>query len=217
MLFSFDRTNFPLIAIERVGIEVHLLPITKWQFEQFLADSGVVYRSRYEEMLALNAAVEPALFSVDEPEPLFVSGVLPDEALAFARWLGEGYDLPTRKEWRTIYNILRTTGLPRHGLTSDLVEGVAGELLDKFAAHPHVHTMLDVALMGRGLVEWVRHETKLIGLGAPRPEFHPNLWDPSSNEVHPINPDERVFYFGFRLVRRGKWYLADKSKVRYVY
>jgi hypothetical protein len=56
-----------------------------------------------------------------------------------------------------------------------------------------------------------------VGLGSPRTEFQPNLWDPLTKEVKPIDPNERLPYFGFRLVRRDEWYLADKEKVRYVY
>jgi hypothetical protein len=67
------------------------------------------------------------------------------------------------------------------------------------------------------VVEWVRQGQTWVGLGAPRPQFHPNLWDPLTNEVKPLRLDERLPYFGFRLVRRGPWYLADKEKVRYVY
>lgn len=216
MLLSFDRTNFPLIAIERVGVEVHLLPVTKWQFEQFITESGLVDERRYRQMLALNPAVPVDQFRVDEPEYLFVGGVLPEEALAFARWLGQGFDLPSVQEWRAIYASLRTTALPRHGLSSDLVGGPAGTLLDKFSAHPSIRTLLDLSLMGSGLVEWVWQEKNLVGLGAPRPEFLPNLWDPLAHEVIPIHLDRRVFYFGFRLVRRTPWYLADKETVRYI-
>ncbi len=216
MLLSFDKTNFPLLAIERVGVEIHLLPVTKWQFEQFLAESKAVGEAQYQEMLALNPAISPDQFTVDEPEQLLVSGILPAEALAFARWLGEGFDLPTLKEWRAIYTILRSRPLPKHGLSSELVDGPAGDLLDKFSAHPHILSMLDFSLMRHGLVEWVRQDKKLVGLGAPRPEFYPNLWDPLTHEVNLIHPDERMACFGFRLVRRGQWYLADKKIVRYI-
>jgi hypothetical protein len=76
--------------------------------------------------------------------------------------------------------------------------------------------MLDLSLLRGGLVEWVRRDQTWLGVGAPRPEFYPNLWDPLTNEVKPLHADERLPYFGFRLVRRGEWYLADKERVRYV-
>jgi hypothetical protein len=70
--------------------------------------------------------------------------------------------------------------------------------------------------MKRGLVEWVRQGRTWVGLGNPRPEFQANLWDPLVNEVEPIQLKARVPYFGFRLVRRGEWYLSDTKTVRYV-
>jgi hypothetical protein len=77
--------------------------------------------------------------------------------------------------------------------------------------------MREFCLFHGGLVEWVRHGESWVGLGAPRPEFHPHLWNPLTHEVKPIRPDERLPYFGLRLVRRGEHYLADRKKVRYVY
>ena len=56
MLISFDKTNFPLVVVEEAGVEMHLLPATKTQFEQYVRETGAVNRSRYEEMLALNPA-----------------------------------------------------------------------------------------------------------------------------------------------------------------
>ena len=218
MLLSFDQTNFPLIAAEAVSMEVHLWPVTKVQFEQFVTETGEISKRQYQKMLALNPAVPVERFALDQRERLFITGVLPKEAQAFARWLGEGFDLPTVMEWRAIYAALRRTSLPiQDDLSSALVEGPAGAILDKFSARLPARSMVDYSLMPKGLVEWARQGRKWVGLGAPRPEFHPNLWDPLTNEVKPIRPSERLPYFGFRLVRRGEWYLADKEKVRYVY
>jgi hypothetical protein len=217
MLISFDKTNFPLVAVEEVGVEVHLLPVTKVQFEQYANETGAVNGSRYQDMLALNPAVSPENFIPEEREKLFVSGVLPKEALDFAGWLGEGFDLPTLKEWRAVLAALRRVPPPRHNGMVDVVEGPALTILQRLSDQVHIRSMLDFTLMREGLVEWVWHDKKLVGLGAPRPEFHAHLWDPLFNEVKPIRLDTRVPYFGFRLVRRGEWYLCDKDKARYVF
>lgn len=217
MLLSLDKTHFPLIAVEAAGIETHLLPISKIQFEQFLADFGPGESAAYQEMLALNPAVTPAQFTLEERERLFVTGILPDEALAFARWLGEGFDLPTVKEWRAIHTALRRTSVPIHDeLAACLDDCPAKTMLDKLE-RLHPNSMLEVSLMRHGLVEWVRNGKSFVGLGVPRPEFQGNLWDPMVNEVAPINLTDRVPYFGFRLVRRGEWYLSDKETIRYVH
>ena len=216
MLLSFDRTNFPLIAVEDVGVEAHLLPITKVQFEQFINESGGD-KLPYLDMLALNPPVAPDKFTFEEIERLFITGILPDEALAFAGWLGDGFDLPTLTEWRAIYHTFRRAALPIDTpFSPDLLPGPAGLILTRLAAQAHRHSLLDVSLMRSGLVDWVRDNKQWVGLGAPRPEFHPNLWDPLTNTVKPIHAGERIPYFGFRLVRRGEWYLAEKERVRYV-
>jgi hypothetical protein len=77
--------------------------------------------------------------------------------------------------------------------------------------------MRDFSLMSGGLVEWSRSNQEIIGVGVPRPEFHPNLWDVLINEIRPIRPTQRVRYFGFRLVRRGDWYFIDKFEARYIF
>lgn len=217
MLILSDRTNFPLIAIEEAGVEAHLLPVTKVQFAQFVEESQRVKDVEYQAMLSLNPAVAPKQFLIEEREQLFMTGVLPKEALAFARWLGTGYDLPTIKEWRAIYAALRREPPPRHTLLTDVVEGAAQTILQKFTEHLSLRSMRDFSLMEGGLVEWVRKGKNWVGVGAPRPEFHPNLWDALTNEVKPIHLDQRVPYFGFRLVRRGQHYLANQEEAKYVF
>ncbi len=217
MLISFDRTDFPLIVLEGIGIEVHLLPITKSQYERYAAGSNRTVKAGYRQMLTLNPGVPPEDFASDERERLLVAGVLPEEAQAFARWLGEGFDLPTVEEWRAIYLTLSRTFLPLHDLSAEVVGGTAGIILAQLLAQIDPRSMADLALMREGLVEWVEQGKTWVGLGAPRPGFFPNLWDPLDHEVKPIRLDERLPYFGFRLVRRGKWYLANKGSARFIY
>ena len=57
--------------------------------------------------------------------------------------------------------------------------------------------------MAEGVVEWAGKGGSWVGLGAPRPDFQPNLWNPLVEEVRANRPGERLRYFGFRLVRRG--------------
>ena len=217
MLISCDRTNFPLVAVDEAAVEVHLLPVTKIQFERFTAEASGVDEAQYQEMLALNPTVSPEIFTADNREQLFVTGILPDEALAYARWLGEGFDLPTSGEWRAVLGALQRVPPPRRQRLTDFIDGDAGLIVDKLSHQLPIRTMADFTLLQGGLVEWVRHERHLVGLGAPRPEFHPNLWDPLVNVVKPLQLDERLPYFGFRLVRRGDWYLAEKDKASYVF
>ena len=85
MQFSCDRTGFPLIAVPSVGVEVQLLPVTKIQFECFLAEPNDFGDAWYEEVLTFNPRISYRQFMADTRERLFITGILPEEALAFAR------------------------------------------------------------------------------------------------------------------------------------
>jgi hypothetical protein len=194
-----------------------LLPVTKWQFEQFIAKTRKFNRSQYKAMLALNPGLPPEELTMDARERLFLTGILPEEVQAFARWLGEDFDIPTAEEWRAVNRALRLTPMPTHNLLSELVEEPAATIVAKLSTLLQPYSIFDLALMDNGLVEWVRLGQDWVGLGAPRPEFHPNLWDPFDHEVKTIQPDERLPYFGFRLVRRGEGYLANEGEARFIY
>ena len=62
--------------------------------------------------------------------------------------------------------------------------------------------MRELSLMEGGLVEWVRDGHNFAGLGCPRPELLPSLYNPLADEVRPIRPDQRLPYFGLRAVRQ---------------
>ena len=51
--FSSDRTGFPLVHLTELGYDVHLLPITKVQFEQ-MAASDKTYETIFKHASALN-------------------------------------------------------------------------------------------------------------------------------------------------------------------
>ena len=199
---SCDPSGFPLIAVAESGLEVHLLPVTKVQFERFLAEPNAFGDTWYEQILPGNPRIPPHGLTTENREGLFLSGVLPGEALAFARWLGEDYDLPPVQEWRAAYAALQGAPLYLPPLLSQCPARPVGPILEGLVAQLCPSSLLDLSLMRGGLVEWVRQDSGWAGLGSPRPAFQPNLWDPLAETVRPIRPGERVPYFGFRLVRR---------------
>jgi len=217
MLLSPDRTGFPLIVIPEVELEVHLWPVSKIQIEQFVAESGRYNRAWYRTLLTLNERADPQSWADVERERLFISGILPQEALAFAEWLGEGFDLPTLEEWRAIYNLLRRQRLPDSQMFFDWAGEPVATIMRKLIEQYPGRFLLDLSLMRRGLVEWVRYEQQWLGLGAPRPTFYPNLWDPLKTPVRPLQAEQRLSYFGFRLVRRGQWDVANKPGGIYLF
>jgi len=203
MQFSYDRTGFPLIAVPSVGVEAQLLPATKMQFERFLAEPNDFGDSWYEGVLALNPRVSHRQLTTNDRERLFITGLLPEEALAFARWMGEGFDLPTVEQWRALYTALAAESVPmRHWVPQASISSVR-LVLDILMTQRRAHSLLDLSLMRGGVVEWVRQRNTWVGLGAPRPEFHANLWNPLEDMVRPIRVGERLPYFGLRLMRRG--------------
>ncbi len=77
----------------------------------------------------------------------------------------------------------------------------AAALLRRLEAQVRPQTLLDFSLLRGGVVEWVRDGNTWTGLGAPRPSFKPNLWNPLSDTVPPIRPNQRLAFFGARWVR----------------
>lgn len=212
MQISIDRTGFPFIG--GGGLLVHLLPVTKVQFERFLAESpphSPYGDTWYETVLQINPRVSYRHFTAENREGIFITGILPEEALGFARWLGEGFRLPSLHEWRMVYQALLQRDMVERKLLQQLLSACgeqARTILEKLVAHPTPAKArsgqirwLDLALMHHGLVEWVKDNSKYIGLGSPRPQFYSNLWNPLVDEVAPLRPGERLAYFGFRLVR----------------
>lgn len=201
MQFSCDRTGFPLIAVPSVGLEVQLLPVTKIQFERFLAEPNDFGDMWYEEVLRFSPRVSLRQFVSDNRERLFITGLLPEEALAFARWMGDGLDVPTVDQWRAIYTALKKQRPPvPHSLLPSLA-GPARVVLEKLKSQLQADSLWDLSLMHNGVIEWARQRNTWVGLGAPRLEFHRNLFNPLSDEVRPIRAGGRLPYFGLRLVR----------------
>jgi len=207
MFWSCDRTGFPMLELPELGWAVHLFPVAKVQWERFLAEPNRFGDSWYEEVLQISPRIPLRQASHDDYEKLFISGVLLEEVEAFARWLGQDFQLPTTEAWRAIERNL-------------LEETIASGSLDALCHDPALHTNArklldfivqirkprswgDLTLMRGGLLEWVRSGPKSYGgLGAPRQEFHPLLMNPQQHP--PVKPltNERLRYFGCRLVRR---------------
>lgn len=192
-----DKTGFPLVEVKELGL-ISLWPITKVQFERFMADASVIGDKWYDTVLKLNPRVSYKYFDRNDYEKLFLTGIKPQEALQFARWLGEDFDLPTVDEWRSFYQILESRDMPSSPASAFSMRASAMWIrLRSFARAPR-----NFALMEDGLVEWVRKGTKYIGVGSPRHSFLLNAYDPLNDVVVPI--EERLFYFGFRLIKRQK-------------
>jgi hypothetical protein len=205
MHLTCDRTGFPLVRFPELGLEAMLLPCAKKQFEAFLAEPDERFGDAwYEAVLAVNPRASWRHPPAEGAERLFLTGILPEEALAFLRWLGDGFDLPTIAEWRAI-----DLGLGRQPLDADGLErGLAGCCPAARALVTHVQarrprTWGDLALLRGGLVEWVRDGREFGGMGSPPAPLLPNIFNPQmpGDVVRPF-PGRRVRFLGFRAVRR---------------
>jgi hypothetical protein len=203
-----DPTGYPLVFVEPLDAYVQLFPITKPQFEKFLA-SG---RQRefgdewYEGVLALNPRASYRGPDVQARELLFMTGVTPDEALAFGRWMGRDYALLTAEEWRACYEWFGGRGAPSAPpelsarLSQDaraVWDVVAGQWLEP----DRPSSLRELSLMTGGVLEWVAERTgQYCGLGEPAAS---KLQRKAADPVRPTGAGpRRLRNLGFRLRMR---------------
>lgn len=187
-----------MAAVPGVGV-FHLWPVTKFQFEQFMWETNRYGDKWYDSILSLNKRISYRFFSETDYERLFITGILPEEAMDFARWMGEGFDLPSAAEWEKFYQFMNNRKglcLPLHLDLSPPASAV------KQKAGKFLHTPLAFSFLQGGVVEWLKESSRFAGRGAPRSSFFPNAWNPLEDSIRVIDINERIFYFGFRLIRR---------------
>jgi hypothetical protein len=200
-----DPLGFPLLTVPAIGLACHLFPATKVQFEYYLGGTPRVDASCYFEMLEVCPRVSWRLVPSGWAGGLFASAARPDEATLLAKWLGDGFRLPTATEWQRLDVALN---LPveqstLHSLASNrAVHPCARTLFRQAADSERTRTWRTVGFFEDGLLEWVQCLDGSFGLhGRPRsgtialihnPQRYPPI-RPATNNRHPA--------FGFRLVR----------------
>lgn len=217
MRYEIDPKGFPMALIESADLWVHWLPITKVQFERFLCETGDArYDAKwYAQVLDLNPRISPREIRQNNYWQAFLTGILPYEAESFARWIGEGYRLPTDKEWTTVYSATKSQAaelLPEESLLSKLSER-GRELLTQIGRAGSMdgsevtgRTAADQMLLRGGVMEWVEDQSNTqlwCGRGETPRRFQAGLHRPDDPE--PARPNEpttrRLRQYGFRLVR----------------
>lgn len=200
-----DRNGFPELGLDdECGLRLAVLPMTKRQFEIFLAEPSGLGNSWYSNVLKLNPRVSSKSFDPAKREGLWMTGVTPDEAASFLRWLGGDYRLPSPEEWRRVVRLLDAQPAPR-----DLPEQVAlaarhpaaREIIARLWRTSRPRSWSEFLLFRGGVVEWLDHPGGPTALGAPRPSFFPNTFDVFAGDtVRPLD-DRRLPIFGFRPFR----------------
>lgn len=215
--FKYDPVGFPMIKVETINAYVHLLPVTKIQFEYFLCtitDSDFD-SSWYDEILGLNPRVSPNDIKHSNYWKTFLTAIRPSEAKRFANWYGTGYKIPSLDEWYQAYKYFKEMD----PISIDDIDGFTNmrdrfkvlfkkldiASLDAMNQMGYDRTLADQFLMRMGVVEWVQCSSSSRpwgGIGQPHPGFHGSLITPDTGQpVYPKNPeDDRLYYYGFRLI-----------------
>ena len=198
--FTTDRTGFPLIVIKALQLDVQLFPVTKHQFEIFLSEPNQFDDTWYESVLDLNPRWQG--LPGDRVEQMFLTGILPTEAVKFAAWLGEGYRLPNFREWSTIYEYLGSVSLPVPDCGAAFGDVSAGAMrcIGALMQQEHTSALAQLARFEAGVMEWIqgRHGWQLVG--KPDPSFGQQLFCCRA-PVTPTSVEKRNKLRGFRLVR----------------
>jgi hypothetical protein len=128
---------------------------------------------------------------------------LPQEAEAFAAWLGCAFQLPSVNQWQTICSEWLKLR-PDCGLLETLLARTgkdASHLIKALLNGRSTASLANLSLIRGGVLEWVRSDANWQMLGEPRELFCRQLFDWRS-PVTPTDPSRRIRECGFRLVRK---------------
>ncbi len=170
-----DPSGYPLVFVEPLGAYVQLFPVSKPQFEKFLASGSqrVFGDEWYEEILTLNPRASYRSPDVPAREHLFMTGITPDEALAFGRWMGRDYALLTAEEWGACYEWFGGQAAP--SAPPDICSRLSGDALalwetieGQWLEPRRSPNLRELSLMTQGVLEWVvERPGRYCGLGEP--------------------------------------------------
>lgn len=209
---AFDRCGLPYLALPGHGLRAALLPLTKLQLEAYLsaAPSGsdptaaIATMPDYDTLCEGNPRASPRHFTDRDREGLFATNLLPSEAAAIAAWLIPGGRLPSVAEWRAIWHHWATQPCAPSGAApaGPLLPGDDRPTLLLHRLHQQLapETLLQASLLCDGLVEWAGDGTDWVGIGQPRPAFYADLRNPLTAIHRPLRADQRIPYFGARVV-----------------
>lgn len=218
--FKLDKSGFPMVWIDTIEAYMHWLPVTKVQFEDFLCDAPDRHFDAewYDEVLFLNPRISPNAIRANNYWQALLTGIKPGEIQDFARWCGNGFTIPTLKEWFDAYQLLKT--LPPE--SSDVIKKM-GKLRDRVKTvlaridsasgktileTSNDRTLADQMLMRMGVMEWVEcpdnPRIRWGGMGQTNRNFHGSLFTPDHGQPNiPTNPGtDRLYHYGFRLIWR---------------
>jgi len=191
---TFDRTGFPLVRHRNWNFSISLFPVSKYQFERFLATvqpEGELFTDAwYRQLLAANPRC--GWHEVEgRPWQLFLSGMDLAVMNRFFQYIGPGCRLPLAEEWRQL-----------HQCASEMTSAADLLLAEcREAPLPVAHWLRAglFPLTDEGMLEYVEVEGGVKSIGKPFYDYHPTLWRPDSlRDIEPESPFSALA--GFRLV-----------------
>jgi hypothetical protein len=206
--WKVDASGYPLIYVEPLDTFVQLFPVTKPQFEKFIA---AVRRHDlddkwYTEILSLNPRASYRNQDIPVRERLFMTGITTDEAMSFSRWLGRDYTLLSAEEWRICYEWFAEK--PVSSIPLELAERLSRDALaiwniveGQWLEERQQPNLQELSLMTQGILEWViERPGRYCGLGEPASsEYQRKAFD----AVRPLGTEpRRLKNLGFRLRKR---------------
>lgn len=206
-----DKANFPLIWIEPIQAYIHLLPITKLQFENYIADYRYVQNAGfYLDAIKLNPRIPPYGFSVDNYWRLFVTGLTITEIRGFIGWEGSDFGLPSSEEWiktnQYLCNIDSNEVLAKVK-AERRINRFAKVILSKLDNIIKPKSALDLSLQFNCFLEWVQSKgenNKYSVIGRPNTQLFPMIQEKVLKEIPVFDYERRTAHFGFRLINRSK-------------
>src|SRR5262249_46078567 len=146
----WDKTGFPLLEVADTKRGLHLLPVTKLQFERFLAEPDKRFDDAwYAGVGTLNARASITVGLPADRENVFITGLLSSEAETFAAWLGA--ELPTVLLWRSAFESWSRLSIDE--LPAEVWKHPkSGRLLQLLRDALKPRTVRDLALMDGGVV-----------------------------------------------------------------
>lgn len=225
--FVTDPAGGPMLWLPGVGAYVHLLPVSKIQFETFVCarPSSQFDQQWYDKLLTLDkekgstGRVSPHAVTAANYWQAFVTGIRPTEAAVYATWCEEStgatFELPTADRWWKAFQELDDAAKAEPKLFARALDALGTavpprlrELLAKVDARSPAdgRTRADTMLLRHGVMEWVRlpGRPEWGGFGNPSPallaEMHNSLTQQRARP-RPEAATERSIAYGFRLFR----------------
>jgi hypothetical protein len=215
--FILDRAGFPMVWVEPLDGYLHWLPVTKIQFEFFITDrpSPTFNEQWYLDILALNERVSPRAVRKNNYWQMFISGIKPEEANAYAEWCGEDFGFPTIDEWNQTYQYLNAESadasfwddLENIKLMPETVLKAMEKINQDLYPRGAERTLAAQMFMRYGVMEWVQTDLRgqeWGGIGQSNSGLQPVIRPPEQGQAEfPKDPEGmRLHYYGFRLLRR---------------